>query len=141
MSTCLSFCFCFGSVSLVKCLSGSQAKPLSRTSCVNFFSNLSVIRLVFFLLQAICVFFNQSKKAAKTEIDAQVAALLDLKKQLAAAGGESPNDKGKDDKKKAKQPPQQKTAPAAKKEAAAPTSLVPAGPVMILLGCVFVLRG
>ena len=81
-------------------------------------------------------FFNQSKKAAKTEIDAQVAALLDLKKQLAAAGGESPNDK-----KKAKQPPQQKTAPAAKKEAAAPTSLVPAGPVMILLGCVFVLRG
>ena len=70
---------------------------------------------------------TQTKKAAKEEIDAQVAILLDLKKQLTAAGGAPANDKGKDDKKKQKQhPAQQKPAPA-KKETTPPAA--PAGPV------------
>jgi len=68
----------------------------------------------------------KSKKAAKEEIDAQVAILLDLKKQLTAAGG-VPASGGKEDKKKQKPTPQQKAAPAVKKETTPPSA--PAGPV------------
>ena len=68
----------------------------------------------------------QSKKAPKEEVDAQVAILLDLKKQLTTAGGVVANGKGKDDKKKPKQqqPPPQKSAPVAKEAPAAPAAPV-----------------
>ena len=53
----------------------------------------------------------KANKAAKADIDAQVAILLDLKKQLTAAGGEVAGSKPKEDKKKQKQQPQTKPAP------------------------------
>lgn len=66
----------------------------------------------------------KTNKSSKAEVDAQVAILLDLKKQLTSAGGEVANNKGKDDKKKQKQPPQAKVAPP-KEPTPAPT-----GPVL-----------